>query len=73
MTNIIEARIKIMREMDIYARENFEEDTFYGIWLVDGVPDESDDDTLFEIASIEICWKNIVEAFGRCCKVEGII
>lgn len=71
--DITKARVKLMREMDTYARENFSEDIFYDLWLLDGVPDGADDDTLFEIASIESCWINICNAFGECCKKEGII
>ena len=71
--SIIELRVKLLKEMDAYAREHFSEDTFYEYWLADGVPDAADDITLSEIASIENCWLNCINAFAICCKAEGII
>lgn len=70
---IIELRVKLMREMDTYARENFDENLFYDVWLADGVPDEAGDEMLTEIATIESCWLNIIDAFRRCCEAEGIL
>lgn len=71
--SITELRIKILKEMDTYARENFDEDLFYDVWLANGVPDECDEETYRYIAETAVCWLDCIEAFSYCCKQMGII
>ena len=70
---ITELRAKLMREMDNYIRDNVDDEDLFMYWLQDGVPDEADDAMLFELAEIESCWMNIINAFAYLCKQIGII
>lgn len=69
----IELRVKIMKEMDTYIREKVGDDDITEVWLMNGVPDGADDDTLFEIAEIEDCWLDIVNCFNWCITTAGVI
>ncbi len=62
--SITELRAKIMREMDNYIRANVDDEDLFMYWLQDGVPDEADDEMLLELAEIESCWMNIINAFA---------
>lgn len=66
-------RTKILREMDTYARENFEDEDNFLDWLMDGVPDAADDDIIAFIAQNDECWLRVIKCFYKCCKFEGII
>lgn len=72
-TTTKELRMKILQEMDKYARENFEDEDNFLDWLSDGVPDAADDDIIEFIAQDDECWLRVVNCFNRCCKYEGII
>lgn len=62
--SITELRAKIMREMDNYIRENVDDEDLFMYWLQEGVPDEADDAMLLELAEIESCWMNVINAFA---------
>ena len=66
-------RAKILREMDAYARENFEDEDNFLDWLMDGIPDAADDDIIAFIAQSDECWLRVINCFNKCCKFEGII
>ena len=70
---ITELRAKLMREMDNYIRENVDDEDLFMYWLQDGVPDEADDGMLLEIATIENCWLNVINAFVYISREMGII
>ena len=70
---ITELRAKLMREMDTYIRENVGDEDLFMYWLQEGVPDEADDEMLLELAEIESCWMNIINAFAYLCKQIRII
>lgn len=70
---ITKIRAKILREMDAYARENFEDEDNFLDWLMDGIPDAADDDIITFIAQNEESWLRVVNCFNKCCKFEGII
>lgn len=71
--SITELRAKLMREMDTYIRENVDDEDLFMYWLQDGVPDEADDEMLLELAEIESCWMNVINAFAFISKQIGII
>ena len=73
LSNLHTARVRMLKEMDTYARENFSEENFYNIWLADGVPDGADDDMYLFLATVDNCWMNCINAFRQCCINEGII
>ena len=62
--SITELRAKIMREMDNYIRDNVGDEDLFMYWLQEGVPDEADDEMLLELAEIESCWMNVINAFA---------
>lgn len=70
---ITELRVKLMRDMDNYVRENVEDEDLFTYWLQIGVPDEADDEMLLQFAEIESCWMNIINAFAYICREIGII
>jgi hypothetical protein len=39
---------------------------------MDGVPDGADDEMLLDLAQIDSCWLNVVNAFGKMLKELGI-
>lgn len=57
-------KMNILGGMDSYARENFNEYVF-DEWLVYGVPDGCDEDTLREIAEDDALFREICDEFGR--------
>ena len=71
--NLKNIRVKILREMDDYARDNFQDDENFMYWLILGVPDAADNDILEFIAKNEENWIGVVKCFADCCKSEGLI
>lgn len=64
---LVQEKVKLLRGMDQYIRNASadEDDMIFDIWIVGGVPDGADDQTLEEIARDEELWINICKLFGE--------
>ena len=70
---MIESKVKILREMDLYVRNlQISEHRFF-YWLDYGVPDGYDEDDLIEIAKDEDLWIQTVHVFAHICKETKVI
>jgi len=72
MNDITKMRAVLLRQMDDYVREHCEDEDLFMYWLMDGVPDGADDEMLLDLAQIDGCWLNVVNAFGKMLKELGI-
>ena len=70
---IIRTRKILLKSMDEFVRENIDEDIVIDVWLACGLEDGWDDDILTEYASEDDSWNDCVNAFQKCCKIEGIL
>lgn len=72
MSDITKMRAVLLRQMDDFVRENCEDEDLFMYWLMDGVPDGADDEMLLDLAQIDSCWLNVINAFGKMLKELGI-
>lgn len=72
MNDITKMRAVLLRQMDDFVREYCEDEDLFMYWLMDGVPDGADDEMLLDLAQIDSCWLNVVNAFGKMLKELGI-
>lgn len=71
---IVAIRVGFLMQFDKYVREIIgDDDITVNIWLAFGVPDESTEEDLFEIAGDDESWNDCVECFAQCCKEAGRI
>ena len=70
-TELIKLRVKFLKDFDRYVRDEIGDEDIMDYWLERGVPDESDDEMLFEIASDDELWVGIVDAFYYCVRAEN--
>lgn len=63
---LIETRIKLLKEMDTFARENIDEDLVIDIWFTIGLEDGWTEDILYEYANNEDLWTDCCKSFGVC-------
>ena len=68
---LINARVKILKSMDTYIRNNIDDEDVFDWWLAYGVPDDADDDMLYDIAAIDNCWLCVVKCFAEIIKIEN--
>lgn len=66
-------RMNILGGFDTYVREHVDDEDLIDYWLMDGVPDCCDEETLEFIATDEECWLACVNAFSYICKEIGVI
>ena len=64
-------KVELLRKMDEYARLKFEDEEVFEHWLAEGVPDESDEEDLIELADVYDTWNGIVKCFDECVKMSG--
>lgn len=62
---LIDERVKLLQLMDNTARCLEDEDLFYDVWLLGGIPDGASKDDLREIAVNEEDFKDIEDCFSR--------
>lgn len=67
----VKLRAKFLGDMDNYVREHCEDEDNFMLWLMNGVPDGSDDEMLEDLAMWDCCWLRIVNAFAEQCKLNG--
>lgn len=70
-TETVKLRAKFLKDMDNYVREHCEDEDNFMLWLMNGVPDGSDDSMLEDLAEWDSCWLNCVTAFAEQCKLNG--
>lgn len=70
---MIETRKNLLKQMDIFIRENIDEDVIIDVWFACGLEDGWDEEILTEYASDKESWDNCVNTFIECCKIEGIL
>lgn len=67
---LVVLRANILGGMDAYIRETVQDEDNFEYWLAVGVPDESIEEYLMEIAENEAEFTRIAVEFGRVCKWE---
>ena len=70
---MIRIRKNLLRQMDTFIRENISEDVVIDVWLACGLEDGWDEEILTEYASTDELWNDCINAFRKCCEIEGII
>ena len=70
---MIRIRKNLLRQMDAFIRENISEDVVIDIWLACGLEDGWDEEILTEYASTDDLWNDCINAFRKCCEIEGIL
>ena len=73
MKEIIELRVKILKEMNEYIFNEIGDENIIDHWLLFGMPDDSEDDDFLMVAEDEASWVNVVKAFAYCLKMNVII
>ena len=68
-----ELKAQFAHEMDVFVRENIDDDDIFIFWLAEGVPDGADEDYLYDLLECPGVWENICECFGKICKAAGFI
>ena len=71
MKEIIELRVKILKEMNEYIFNKIGDEDIIDYWLLYGMPDDSEDDDFLMVAEGEESWVNIVKTFDKCLKMNG--
>ena len=69
-TEIIQARIKMLKEMNKYIIEMGDEEIWMD-WIAFGVPDEPSEDDYEFIAENDYEWNDVCSLFGRLAKEEA--
>lgn len=72
-TELIKTRAKILEEMDKYIYDEIGDEDIIDYWLMYGVPDDSNYNDLLEYAENDNIWLSLVDAFGKCLKLAGVI
>lgn len=70
MKEIIELRVKILKEMNEYVFNEIGDEDIIDYWLLYGMPDDSEDDDFLMVAEDEEGWVNVVKAFAGCLKMN---
>ena len=73
MKEIIELRVKILKEMNEYIFNEIGDEDIIDYWLLYGMPDDSEDDDFLMVAEDEESWVNVVKTFDKCLKMNGEI
>ena len=73
MTELIKTRAKILKEMNEYVYNKIGDEDIIDYWLMYGMPDDSDDDDFLYCAGDDEIWLSLVDAFGKCLKMAGIL
>lgn len=71
MKEIIELRVKILKEMNEYIFNEIGDEDIIDYWLLFGMPDDSEDDDFLMVAEDEESWNSVVETFATCLKMNG--
>ena len=71
MKEIIELRVKILKEMNKYIFNEIGDEDIIDHWLLFGMPDDSEDDDFLMVAEDEESWNSVVETFANCLKMNG--
>lgn len=71
MKEIIELRVKILKEMNEYIFNKIGDEDIIDYWLMYGMPDDSEDDDFLMVAEDEEGWVNVVKTFEHCLKMNG--
>lgn len=66
MKEIIELRVKILKEMNEYIFNEIGDEDITDYWLMYGMPDDSEDDDFLMVAEDEEGWVHVVTAFHKC-------
>lgn len=70
MKEIIELRVKILKEMNEYIFNVIGDDDITDYWLMYGMPDDSEDDDFLMVAEDEESWVHIVKVFATCLEMN---
>lgn len=70
---LVKIRVHLLEQMDIFLKNNVNEETVVNIWFTYGLEDGYDNDILLEYASDEELWDDCISAFRKCCIIEGIL
>lgn len=70
MNEIIELRVKILKEMNEYIFNEIGDEDITDYWLMYGMPDDSEDDDFLMVAEDEESWVNVVVAFSKCLRMR---
>ena len=71
MKEIIELRVKILKEMNEYVFNKIGDEDIIDYWLLYGMPDDSEDDDFLMVAEDEESWVNVVKTFDKCLKMNS--
>ena len=71
MKEIIELRVKILKEMNEYIFDKIGDEDIIDYWLLYGMPDDSEDDDFLMVAEDEESWVNVIKTFDKCLKMNG--
>lgn len=70
---IVRIRKNLLRQMDVFIRENISEDIVIDVWFTCGLEDGWDERILTQYANDDDAWNDCINACRRCCKIEGIL
>lgn len=71
MKEIIELRVKILKEMNEYVFDVIGDEDIIDYWLLFGMPDDSEDDDYRMVAEDEEGWISVVKAFAGCLRMDS--
>jgi hypothetical protein len=66
MKEIIELRVKILKEMNEYIFNKIGDEDIIDYWLLYGMPDDSEDDDFLMVAEDDKGWVNVIKTFANC-------
>lgn len=67
---LIETRMNLLKQMDLFVRNNFDEDIILDIWLVYGLKEGWDDYIIQLYAEDESAWLDCCNAFNASYKKQ---
>ena len=70
---MVRIRKNLLRQMDVFIRENISEDIVIDVWFTCGLEDGWDERILTQYANNDDAWNDCINACRRCCKIEGIL
>lgn len=70
---MVKIRVHLLGQMDIFLKNNVNEETVVNIWFAYGLEDGYDNDILTEYAKDDELWNDCILAFRKCCIIEGIL
>lgn len=70
---IIEMRIMFLKQFNDYICNSIGDEFITEYWFAYGVPDGADAEDIFEIASDDDIWLDVVKTFEKCCRKAGRI